>query len=103
MKSDERDMDFMQNSFVILTKDGKIYNRTLDLIVFGQMNNSNHSATAITVGTPAAIGAQMILDGEIKERGVMTPDKEYVGQRILFNLENMGIKVTEEKTLKTKF
>jgi saccharopine dehydrogenase-like NADP-dependent oxidoreductase len=28
---------------------------------------------SLTVGTPTAIGAQMILDGKIKERGVIIP------------------------------
>lgn len=103
MEPHERDMDFMQNEFTILTKDGKIVNRKLDLLVFGNHNNNGHSATAFTVGTPAAIGAQMILDGKIKERGVLTPHNEELGKIILAELEKMNIYVTEEKTMKTKF
>lgn len=31
------------------------------------------SAMSKTVGTPAAVGAQLILDGKIKSRGVVIP------------------------------
>ncbi len=31
------------------------------------------SAMSLTVGTPTAIGAQLMLDGKISERGVIIP------------------------------
>lgn len=103
MDEDERDMDFMQNIFTILTKDNKVINRTLDLLVFGNHNNSGYSATAITVGTPAAIVAQMIIDGKIKDRGVLTPTDPDLGNYILKKLEGMKIYVTERKFKEAKF
>lgn len=103
MESNDRDLDFMQNEFTILTKEGKIINRKLDLLVYGNHNGCNHSATALTVGTTAAIGAQMILDNKIKERGVMGPDSEILGKTILSEYEKLKIFVVEEKTIKTKF
>lgn len=103
MNPDDRDMDFMQNEFTILTKDGNIINRKLDLLVFGNHNNLGHSATALLVGTPTAIGAQMILDGKITQRGVLTPNSEEVINTVLSELEKMKIYVTEEATIRTKF
>lgn len=103
MDPHERDLDFMQNEFTILTKDGNIVKRKLDLLVYGNHNGCGHSATALTVGTTAAIGAQMILDNKISERGVLAPDNELLGKTILSEYEKLKIFVTEEKTVKTKF
>ena len=103
MDENERDMDFMQNSFTILTKENKVINRTLDLLVFGNHNNSGYSATAITVGTPAAIVAQMIVEGKVRERGVLLPTDPELGQYILNKLEEMKIYVTERKLKEAKF
>ena len=41
------------------------------MIQIGQKNGA--TAMAITVGTPTAIGAQLVLDGKISERGVLIP------------------------------
>jgi saccharopine dehydrogenase-like NADP-dependent oxidoreductase len=103
MNPDERDLDFMQNEFTILTSEGNIIKRKLDLLVYGNHNGCGHSATALTVGTTAAIGAQMILDNLIQERGVLAPSSELLGKTILSEYEKMKIFVTEEKNMKTKF
>ena len=103
MSENDRDMNFMQNEFDVLTKEGKIINRKLDLIVFGNHNNCGHSATALTVGTPSAICARMILDGQIKERGVLTPTCEKIGEKILSEFEKMKIFVSEIRKTKVKF
>lgn len=93
----------MQNEFTILTKEGNFIKRKLSLLVFGNHNNNGHSATALTVGTPSAIIAQMILDNEIKQRGVMIPDKEEIIIKVVKELEKLNIHVTEEKTVTVKF
>lgn len=103
MEEGERDVDFMQNEFTILTKNGEIEKRVLDLVVFGNHNNSGHSATAITVGATAAIGTQMIIDGKIEERGVMMPTSPKVVDHVLKEMEKMKIFVTEKKQRKIKF
>ncbi len=103
MNADERDLDFMQNEFTILSKDGKIFTRKLDLLVYGNHNGCGHTATALTVGTTAAIGAQMILDNLITERGVLAPSSELLGKKIISEYEKMKIFVTEEKLAKIKF
>jgi saccharopine dehydrogenase-like NADP-dependent oxidoreductase len=44
------------------------------------------SAMSVTVGTPTAIGAQMILDNKISERGVLIPIFEDIYNPVLKTL-----------------
>ena len=60
----------MQHIFVI-EKDGQRIRKTSSMIKEGLKNG--HSAMSATVGTPTAIGTQLILDGKISERGVLRP------------------------------
>jgi len=53
-----------------------------------------HTAISRTVGLPAAIGAKLILNGEIKSRGVVFPLKKEVYEPILNELDDMGIGFT---------
>lgn len=55
----ERDLVFMQNSFLIKQKDGEIINKKYDLLIFGNHNNLPYTATSFLVGYPAAIIAQV--------------------------------------------
>ena len=50
-----------------------------------------HTAISRTVGLPAAIGAKLILNGEINTRGVLLPTVNEVYDPILKELEEMGI------------
>ena len=70
LKGDETDLIGMQHIFII-ERDGKRYRKKSTLIKIGEKNGQ--SAMSITVGQPTAIGAQLILDGGIKKRGVMIP------------------------------
>jgi saccharopine dehydrogenase (NADP+, L-glutamate forming) len=53
----------MQHLFLIETKEGKRILKKSSLIQIG--DKKGYSAMSVTVGTPTAIGAQMILDGKI--------------------------------------
>lgn len=103
MEEGEVDMDFMQNRFTIVTKNGETIQRNVDLLVFGNHNNSGHSATAITVGTPAAIVTQMIVNGEITDRGVLTPTCPKLGESVLKKLAEMKILIQDKSTRRVKF
>jgi saccharopine dehydrogenase-like NADP-dependent oxidoreductase len=50
-----------------------------------------HTAISRTVGLPAAIGAKLILNGQIKTRGVILPLKKEVYEPILNELEDLGL------------
>jgi saccharopine dehydrogenase (NADP+, L-glutamate forming) len=74
-------------------KDGSKETRTSTGLWFGVPNGD--SAMATTVGVPCAITAQLILDGVIKERGVLAPMKMELCTPILNELEKLGIFMVE--------
>ena len=53
-----------------------------------------HTAISRTVGLPAAIGAKLILNGEIKSRGVLFPWTKEVYDPVLDELAELGIAYT---------
>ncbi len=79
----ERDLVFMQNEFKLLRKDGKLVNKKYDLVVFGRHNGLPYSAVSLLVSMPCAVTGQLILDGKIKERGVLRPTSEVVISTVL--------------------
>jgi saccharopine dehydrogenase-like NADP-dependent oxidoreductase len=54
-----------------------------------------HTAMARTVGLPMAIGAKLLLNGKIRERGVLLPVKPELYNPILDELATLGIAFTE--------
>ncbi len=71
LKEGETDLIAMQHLFVIESKEGKRTIKKSSLIQIG--DKKGFSAMSLTVGTPTAIGTQLILDGKISERGVIAP------------------------------
>jgi saccharopine dehydrogenase-like NADP-dependent oxidoreductase len=55
-----------------------------------------HTAISRTVGLPAAIGAKLILNGQIKTRGVLYPWTKEVYEPVLNELAEFGIKYHSE-------
>ncbi len=51
---------------------------------------------SITVGVPSAIGAELVLQGKIQERGVLRPIYKDIYVPTLAMLEKAGIKLVEE-------
>ena len=90
----ERDMVVMQHTFLAAYSDGRkevIRSRMLD---YG--SPSSDTSIARTVALPAAIGVEMILKGEIREKGVHIPVIPAIYEPVLNALEALGIKMTEE-------
>lgn len=65
---------------------------TSTLIKYG---NDQHTAMAETVGLPAAMTVDLILDNKIPERGVQVPTQPHVYLPILEQLEMNGIQFIE--------
>lgn len=57
-----------------------------------------HTAISRTVGLPAAIGVKLILQDQIKARGVMIPTIPEIYNPVLEELESFGIQFTEQDT-----
>lgn len=85
----ERDMVVLQHRFGILTADGERTQRLDTLIAYG--TPGGYSAMAKTVGTPAAVAAQLILDGALQRRGVILPVTDDIYRPILRLLAEEGI------------
>ena len=58
--------------------------------------NSGPSSMAKTVGVPCGIAVQLILDGVIKETGVLAPYTRALCDPILKELEKEGIGMVEK-------
>ena len=72
--------------------DGQLYEHLSYLVSKGL--DHWHTAISRTVGLPAAIGAKLILNGEINTRGVILPLEKEVYEPILNELEDLGIAYT---------
>ncbi|KAG9288213.1 hypothetical protein G9A89_020519 [Geosiphon pyriformis] len=91
----ERDMVLLQHKFEVENKDGSKETRTSTLLAYGKPKGP--SAMATTVGVPCGIATQLILDGVIKQKGVLAPYTPEINNPIIEALEKEGIIVLEEK------
>ncbi|KAJ3105261.1 hypothetical protein HDU97_008284 [Phlyctochytrium planicorne] len=85
----ERDMVIMHHEFGIRWGDKTDERRTSTLIAYGDTNG--YSAMAKTVGLPAAVATEMILQGKIDRTGVLAPVYRDIYDPILEKLEKEGI------------
>lgn len=90
----ERDMVAMQHIFLVSYPDGSKEVIKSSMLDFGTM--ATDTAVARTVALPAAVGVEMILKGEIQEKGVHIPVIPGIYNPILDKLEEMDIKMVEE-------
>lgn len=91
---DDKDMIVMQHQFEY-EKDGKRKGIKSSLVVRGI--DKMQTAMSITVGTPVAIAAKLILTGKLKKTGVVIPVEKDVYMPILAELEEYGIRFVEEE------
>ena len=91
MEKTERDMVIMQHIFKITNKNGQKETLISRMIDYG---DTTYSAIARTVALPAAIAVKLILNKEIKEKGVHIPIKKSMYVPILSELEKLGIEMT---------
>lgn len=68
---------------------------TSTLVAYGEPGG--YTAMAKTVALPAAMGADLILSGEIAERGVIMPTHRGVYEPILRELTKSGFKFVEKR------
>ncbi|KAJ8610000.1 hypothetical protein MRB53_038840 [Persea americana] len=96
----ERDFVMLQHKFFIEWADGKKETRTSTLCEYGEPEGSGgYSAMAKLVGVPCAVAVLMVLDGEIKQKGVIAPVTPEISEPVRIKLEEKyGISMVE-KTL----
>jgi saccharopine dehydrogenase-like NADP-dependent oxidoreductase len=94
INENDRDMIAMMHIFKAIYPDGRqevIKSRMLD---YGSLKTD--TAIARTVALPAAIAVEMILNNEIKVKGVHIPVIPEIYNPVLDNLEKLNIKMIEE-------
>ncbi|XP_057644213.1 alpha-aminoadipic semialdehyde synthase, mitochondrial isoform X2 [Chionomys nivalis] len=94
----EKDMIVMRDSFGIRHPSGHLENKVIDLVVYGDFNG--FSAMAKTVGLPTAMAAKMLLDGEIKAKGLLGPFTKEIYGPILERIKAEGIVFHTQSTIK---
>lgn len=93
ISEDERDMVVLQHTFVADYNGEKEVIRST-MVDYGTQQTD--TAIARTVALPAACGVDMILQGQIKAKGVYIPVIPEIYNPILDQLETMDIKMIEE-------
>ena len=96
----ERDFIMLQHKFQIQNKDGSKEIRTSTLVDYGEPEGSGgYSAMARLVGVPCAVAVLMVLNGEIKDKGILAPVTPELADPIRLKLKKeYGIDLVE-KTL----
>ena len=89
----ERDLLILQHEFLVEYPDHKEH-ITSTMIDFGIPNGD--SSMNRTVGLPAAVGARMVLEGQIKARGVLVPVLPEIYEPARAELQRLGIRFTEK-------
>jgi saccharopine dehydrogenase (NADP+, L-glutamate forming) len=92
-KPGERDMIVLVHKFIARFNDGTEERLSSTLIDFGQPGGD--SSMARTVSLPAAVGARMILTGQIEDIGVHIPVKPEIYNPILDELATLDISLKE--------
>jgi saccharopine dehydrogenase-like NADP-dependent oxidoreductase len=90
---EDKDMIVMQHQFEYL-QNGEQKRLNSSLVVFGE--DPRYTAMAKTVGLPVAIATKLILNGEIRSKGVKIPTTKDIYIPVLKELEENGINFIEE-------
>ena len=98
MKPEDKDMIVMWHKIGFVNGDQK-YVTESSMVVKG--DDQHNTAMAKTVGLPLAIATRMILNGKVKERGVVRPISKDIYGPVLDELEKNGI-VFNEKTYRVE-
>lgn len=93
---DDKDMIVMQHQFDFMLNDKHI-KRYATLAFIGK--NTIETAMSLTVGLPLAMVAKRILTGQFNEPGVQLPISPNIYKPVLKELEEYGIRFTEEEVL----
>jgi saccharopine dehydrogenase-like NADP-dependent oxidoreductase len=90
----ERDMLLMRHDITFTYDEGK-RRECITAIMVDYGIPDGDSSMARTVSLPAAIGARMLLEGKIDQRGVQVPVVPGIYEPVLAELEQMGISFSE--------
>lgn len=95
MHPHDKDMVVMIHQVEYTNANGR-NRRTLEASLVCLGKDVGHTAMAETVGLPVAIVTKMILNGDIKRRGVLMPKYPEIYNPILAELETYGVRFKEK-------
>lgn len=90
----DKDMIVMVHRFTY-TLNGKKHELHSSMVYKG--TDDTYTAMSDTVGLPVAICTRMILNGQIKDKGVLLPIAKSIYEPVLKELETLGIKFEEKQ------
>lgn len=93
--SGDKDLIVMWHRFGYV-QNGNLKGSTAHLSVAGE--NEIHTAMAKTVGLPLGIAAKLLLQGKIKECGVVIPINQEIYRPVLAELNTLGITMVEQES-----
>jgi len=91
----DKDMVIMVHEIEYLNQ-GQKWKEIASLLITGE--NDQHTAMAKTVGLPLGIAAKLILNGTIKEKGLLIPVTPEIYEPVLQELTQHGISFQEQRT-----
>ncbi len=94
LNPDDKDLVVMWHRFVYV-QDGK--KKAIQSSLVAKGDDSAKTAMAKTVGLPLAIAAKLLIQGKIRERGVVIPTKKEIYEPVLAELKTLGIELTETR------
>lgn len=120
MNSNDVDLVFLQTIFTIKNKQGQLSIKKYEIMKNGTTYDKNickqilnnprnmifkegYSATSVMVGLPTAVIAQLVLNNEIKDRGIVIPKESSIINKIFDELERKNIYVTVRDEILAKF
>jgi saccharopine dehydrogenase (NADP+, L-glutamate forming)/spermidine synthase len=89
----ERDLSVLHNEIEAEYPSGERERSSATLIAYGVPGGD--SSMALTVGTPAAVAATLVLDGRVPEKGLVMPVKPHIYDPVLDELETLGVAFDE--------
>ena len=91
-------MIIMRHIFTVQTKDGEVKTLNSTMVGVGDIEGTGgNSFMAKTVGTPTALGARLILEGKVNDKGVVSPKtKQWYGPILEALEKDHGIQLNEE-------
>jgi saccharopine dehydrogenase (NADP+, L-glutamate forming) len=70
--------------------------KTLEASLVAKGSNAVDTAMAKTVGLPLGIAARLLIEGKIRQRGVVIPTAKEIYEPVLNELKTLGIELTEK-------
>jgi saccharopine dehydrogenase (NADP+, L-glutamate forming) len=94
LQPEDKDLVVMWHRFGFV-KNGALRHIEASLVAKG--SNSIETAMAKTVGLPLGIAAKLLIEGKIRQRGVVIPVLKEIYEPVLNELKTLGIELTERE------